>query len=113
MSTRPYRTIIRSLRFTSEEWEKAAVKIAGRDFSSTVRALLLDGPIPEPKQTVRREIVRKRMTEAEARHVQQIAWLGNNLNQIARAANQGSDPVQTIAALASLEREIRRLTDAR
>lgn len=111
MPQKPHRTVTRSLRFTTDEWALVSAKMAGRDFSAVARALLLSEPIPEPKLKVRREIVRRRMTEAEAKQVQQLAWIGNNLNQIARSVNQGA--LQVLGALISLEREARRIADAR
>jgi hypothetical protein len=103
------RTTRKTLRFTAKEWESIETKLAGRDFSSVTRALLLDTPIPEPKTPVRREVIRKRMTEAEAEQVRQLAWIGNNLNQIARAVNQGAGALQVMGALVSLERETRKI----
>jgi len=44
--------------------------------------------------------------------VQQLAWIGNNLNQIAKATNQGSGVVPVLGALISLEREARRIANA-
>lgn len=112
MPPKPHRTVTRSLRFTSDEWALVSAKMAGRDFSAVARALLLSEAIPEPKLKVRHEIVRRRMTEAEAKQVQQLAWIGNNLNQIARSVNQGAGAIQVIGALISLEREARRIADA-
>ena len=112
MPRAPARTLTRSLRFTPDEWTRVAAKLAERDFSAVVRALLLEQPIPEPKVAVRREVVRKRMSEAEAKQVQQLAWIGNNLNQIARSVNRGAGAPQILGALVSLEREARRIADA-
>ena len=106
------RTIIRSLRFTAEEWGLVYTKLAGRDFSAVTRSMLLGQTIPEPRRLIKREIVRRRMTEAEAHKIRHAAWIGNNLNQIARATNQGIGAPQLLAALLSLEREIRRSIDA-
>lgn len=108
----PHRTITRSLRFTPEEWETVSAKLAGRDFSAVTRALLLDTELPQPQVAPKREIIRKRMTEAEAAKIRQLAWIGNNLNQIARAANSGTFAPTVIQQLVSLEREVRRLSDA-
>jgi hypothetical protein len=112
MPRQPARTVTRSLRFTAAEWAIVDAKLAQRDFSATARALLLGTEIPEPRLKVRREIIRRRMTEAEAKTVQQLSWIGNNLNQIAKATNQGSGAVPVLGALISLEREARRIANA-
>lgn len=111
MPRAPKRTVTRSLRFTAEEWSSVDAKLAGRDFSAVARALLLEAPIPEPRTAVKREVIRKRMTEAEAGRARQLAWIGNNLNQIARAINQGAGALQVMGSLVSLEREARRIAD--
>lgn len=89
-------------------------KLAGRDFSAVARALLLDAEIPEPrngrKPTV--QIERRRMTEAEAVRNRELNWIGNNLNQMAKVANTNRNALPVLAALVSLEREVRRLADA-
>lgn len=109
----PHRTIPRSLRFTPEEWEAVSAKIAGRDFSAVTRALLLDTELPQPQVAPKKEVIRKRMTEAEAAKIRHLSWIGNNLNQIARRANEGAVSISLLEAIISLEREIRRVADAR
>jgi hypothetical protein len=103
--------VTKSLRFSAEEWATVNEKVAGRDFSSVVRAILLTQEIPEPKHLVRREIVRRQMSAYEAEKIRHIAYFGSNLNQLARAANQGKGFAQVYPALLSLEREMRRFAE--
>ena len=100
-----------TLEFSAEEWAKVVGRLGSRDLSETVFAWLLGGEIPEPKQPARREVIRKQMTQGEAERVRQLAWIGNNLNQIARAVNQGAGASQVIGALISLERETRKISE--
>ena len=87
-----------------------SAKLAGRDFSSTVRALLLDVSIPEPRRArPALKVERKRMTEAEAAAIRNVAWIGNNLNQLAKVANTEGSVLRVLPALIDLEREVRRL----
>lgn len=109
---RPKRAVTRSLRFTADEWATVGAKLAGRDFSAVARALLLETAIPEPRVKVVREVVRRRMTEAEAAKTRQMAWIGNNLNQLAKLANTRRDAFAVLGELVSIEREVRRLADA-
>lgn len=113
MSRTPSRNVTRSLRFTAEEWATVSGKLAGRDFSAVARALLLGSEIPEPKSQRKPTVIveRRRMTEAEAERNRQLAWVGNNLNQLARQANTTRNALPVLASLVSIEREIRRLAD--
>jgi hypothetical protein len=101
-----------TLEFSSDEWAVVSSKITGLNISAVVRSLLLDTELPKPKAAPGRKIVRKQMTEAEAAKIRQLAWIGNNLNQIARRANEGTTPISILEAIISLEREIRRVADA-
>lgn len=99
-----------TLEFTPEEWAKVSERLGSRDLSETVFAWLQGGEIPEPKQPVKHEVIRRQMSQGEAERVRQLAWIGNNLNQIARAVNQGAGALQVMSALVSLERETRKIS---
>lgn len=111
--TTPPITCNLTFEFSSDEWASVSSKIAGLDLSAVVRSVLLDTELPHPKVAPNRKILRKQMTEAEAAKIRQLAWIGNNLNQIARRANAGAVPISILEAIISLEREIRRVADAR
>lgn len=91
-----------------------AAKLGGRDFSAVARALLLEAEIPEPQtgKAPAAKIERRRMCESEAERVRQLAWIGNNLNQLAKQANTQRQALPVLSALVSLEREIRALASS-
>lgn len=113
------RTKIRTVRLSDEEWADLDRLLVGREWSAWVRSRLLPGrehpepsAPPEGAAKEKRVIVRK-MSEFESRKIQQLAWIGNNLNQIARAANQGAGSLYLAYALARMERDIKDLANAR
>lgn len=111
---REQRTKLKPVRFTPSELSRLEQFLGGRDYSDVVRAYVLGGALPEPKTgAVKREVIRKRITEGEAACARQLAWIGNNLNQIAKAANQGAGNFQVLSALLRLEREVKGISDAR
>lgn len=69
--------------------------------------------MPEPRQVVQPVIVQRRMTEYEAKRIQQSAWFGNNENQIAKALNtlakaaaSGGAGLDVLPVLLSVERMV-------
>lgn len=111
---KPQRTIPRSLRFTVEEWASIEAALGDADFSAWARSRLLGldlAQAPQRKKRERKEIIRRGMTEFQAEKCRQLAWIGNNLNQLARAANQGTGGLYLTYALARLEREIKELAN--
>jgi hypothetical protein len=109
MSRSLQRPIRKTLRFTREEWSTVADLLKGRDFSSITRSALLGCALPEPRQTSQPVIMQCRMSEFEAKKIQQLSWIGNNLNQIARRSNSGGMALDILIALLALEREMREL----
>lgn len=92
--------------FTADEWSTVASRLQGRDPVEVVRAHLLQQMLPDPVAKKERPVIeRRRLSEFEAATIRQAAWWGNNLNQIARAANieRGVTP-SIAAALLRLER---------
>ena len=102
------RTELRSLRMTPSEAAAFDAKVAGRNRSEVVRALIFSTEIPEPKNKVIVKIKRKQMTAAEAERFRLLAAFGNNLNQIARQANAGHCGEDILATLIALERAIKK-----
>jgi hypothetical protein len=108
------RTVHRTLCLTPAEDAALTERRGGRDFSPWARAALSGLPLPSPSQKPPPPIIiQRRMSEFEARKIQQLAWIGNNLNQIARHTNAGTATgIDTLVALVSFERETRRAADA-
>lgn len=79
----PHRTVIKSVRWAAEEWELVQARAAELKVppSSYVHDVVL-GVNP-----VRRR--RRPMAQVDAEAVHHLARIGNNLNQIAKALNQG------------------------
>lgn len=98
--------VVRSLRFTAEEWAAVLAKLAGRKWSDFARAATLGVAMPEPTTRVRR----RPMSAKDARLVLILAGIGNNLNQLARAANTAALRGQRIDLLARLI-EIQRMVE--
>lgn len=93
------------------EWQRQA-QAAGVTVSDLIRSRMETTPVgrsPVPRR------VRGRAT-APAELVQQIARIGNNLNQVARQLNSGQwgpgDQVAILAYLAAIERVLGRMLDA-
>lgn len=101
---RAKRTKVRSLRLTPAEDAEFTAKLAGRDLSEVVRALMFGASIPEPRNKVVVRVKRPKVTSAEAEYLRQLAAFGNNLNQIARRSNEGAHGTEILAALIALER---------
>lgn len=83
---------------------KAKAEEAGRTLADYVREKM------SAQQVMRR---RQRVTAADPELVRAVARCGNNLNQIAKWCNtnkQSVESIKVIAALCSLERELKRVT---
>ena len=95
------------IRVTDEErasWKTKAEKqgLTLADYLRKVADEKLTNIQPSPK------VNRRKFTKADPELLRQIAWIGNNLNQIARAANQG-DQTDLLVKLIEIERQVRRL----
>jgi len=75
---RPHRI---SFRVSTEELTAINERRSGVDASSFIRAAALGAPLPA---TARRRM----MSDYDAQKIRQAAYYGNNLNQVARRANQ-------------------------
>lgn len=100
------RTTTASLRLAPDElaaW-RAAAKAEGLSLSDWLRSRVSRrGELAaEPRRSARR---------ADAELLRQLAAIGNNLNQLARVANQGRpmDRLALLAELSAIERELSRL----
>lgn len=99
---RERRTARLDLRLTPTELAEARRRACGRPLSGILRAALLGQAEPKVRPGPRPRIP---MTEYEATKAAQLAWFGNNLNQLAKAVNAGliRDGVAVSEALLRLE----------
>ena len=99
----PKRTRMVRIRFTEEEYEAVSQKaIAAKvTFSELVRTAALEQPLPQPR------------SELAIASYEQLARLGNNVNQLARAANRavnmGYEPPVTVEHWQKIYQIIKRL----
>ena len=98
------------LRVSETEREKwnAKAKAKGLTLSDYFRLLADEKPTNiSPVQQVKR----RNFTKADPELLRQVAWAGNNLNQIARAVNSG-ESLKVLEQLISIERKLKELTNA-
>jgi len=92
MTTRKNKTVGIHLN----DGEYAAIKkrtntAAARSLGAYIKAIVFHAPIPE-KRTIRHTKV------ADPALIRQLAWIGNNVNQIARVINRSESISETEAA---------------
>jgi hypothetical protein len=105
------RTVFLKVRLKPGELPEARLRAEGRSLSSIARAALVGLPMPTVKPGPKPP---EPMSSYERAKIVQLAWFGNNLNQLARAANSrqlwGS---LLLLALLRLERTMREVGNAR
>jgi len=92
MTTRKSKTV--GIHLNDDEYaeiEKRTELAAARSLGGYMKATVFNTPIPE-QRTVRHTNV------ADPKLIRQLAWIGNNLNQISRVINQSPAISQTEAA---------------
>ncbi|MDQ7000886.1 MAG: plasmid mobilization relaxosome protein MobC [Mariprofundus sp.] len=92
MTTRKSKTV--GIHLNDNEYAEIKARadtVAARSLGAYIKAIVFDAPVPEQK-TVRHTKV------ADPALIRQLAWIGNNVNQIARAVNQSESINQTDAA---------------
>ena len=108
---RELRTADLYVRLKPSEMAEAKRRAQGRSLSAIVRAALL--ALDEPKVRPGPKPVAP-MTAFERAKIAQLAWFGNNLNQLARAANsKQQDRTLLLLALLRLERTMKEVANAR
>jgi len=97
------------LRVSEEERESwnAKAKAKGLTLADYFRLLANEEPTGIAPTS---PIKNRKFTKTDPELLRQIGWIGNNLNQIARAANQG-DQTDLLVKLIDIERQIRGLAD--
>jgi hypothetical protein len=104
------RTSVLRVRFKPSELSEAKRLAEGRSLSAIVRASLLG--LPEPKVRPGPKPAAP-MTAYDRAKIAQLAWFGNNLNQLARAANsKQQDGTLLLLALLRLERTMKEAANA-
>jgi len=92
MITRKSKTV--GIHLNDEEYaeiKERADTAAARSLGAYIKAIVFHAPVPE-KKTIRHTKV------ADPELIRQLAWIGNNVNQIARVINQSKAISQTEAA---------------
>jgi len=110
MTTRKSKTV--GIHLNDKEYaeiKERADTAAARSLGGYIKAIIFDSPIPEKK-------VIRHIKVADPALIRQLAWIGNNVNQIARAVNQSKSIKQTDAAslfavLAIIAEEIETLNE--
>lgn len=99
-----------SLRLSKNERARLAMEAAGAPLGAFIKAKLLDGPAPAPRQTRASGIAMEdRQAFAQALGLLGKSRLSSNLNQLTRLANSGSLPMtpEVEAELFAALREVR------
>jgi len=85
---------ITGIHLNDDEYAKIQARAdnaAARSLGGYIKAVIFDSPIPE-KKVIRHTKV------ADPALIRQLAWIGNNVNQIARAVNQSKSISKTETA---------------
>ena len=76
------------IRLTDEEMTEIKKRAASKNTSTFLRQLALSQPIPTPPPPPQtKEVLHK----ADPELIRQINWIGNNINQIAKQLNSGTE----------------------
>jgi len=92
MTTRKSKTV--GIHLNDEEYAEIkarAAAAAARSLGGYIKASVFDKPVPEQR-------VIRHTKVADPALIRQLAWVGNNVNQIARVINQSKAISQTEAA---------------
>jgi len=90
------KSIRKTIRFSEQEFSQIEKNLHGKSFSNFAREILLNGKIKVSKiQKVDQDLIY---------HLNRI---GNNLNQIARAANSEDDKIQILTELLEIEKDLK------
>jgi len=85
---------ITGIHLNDEEYAKIKTRAdnaAARSLGGYIKAVIFDSPIPEKKVICHTKV-------ADPALIRQLAWIGNNVNQIARALNQSKSISKTETA---------------
>jgi len=92
MTTRKSKTV--GIHLNDEEYAEIKARAdaaAARSLGAYIKAAVFDKPVPEQR-------VIRHTKVADPALIRQLAWVGNNVNQIARVINQSKSISQTEAA---------------
>jgi len=92
MTTRKSKTV--GIHLNDDEYAEIKARAgatAARSLGGYIKAAVFDKPVPEQK-------VIRHTKVADPELIRQLAWIGNNVNQIARAVNRSRFISQTEAA---------------
>ena len=90
------------IRLTDEELSKLKIRAGEMGTSTFLRQLGLGEPVKPPKAKARKII-----HAADPELVRHVAWIGNNINQIARHLNAGGQlDNDVLLALISIQSEL-------
>jgi len=92
MTSRKSKTV--GIHLNDEEYANVKARAdttAARSLGAYIKATVFDNPVPEQK-------VIRHTKVADPKLIRQLAWIGNNVNQIARAVNRSRFISQTEAA---------------
>lgn len=100
-----------TVRLAEDELDsvRAAAKAAGLSMADLARQRLLDAGAEVALTAPPRKLRRRDYISADPELVRQVAWIGNNINQIARVLNSsagGFDAIQTLAQLQAVEQAL-------
>jgi len=103
---------ITGIHLNDDEYAKVKARAdnaAARSLGGYIKAVIFDSPIPE-KKVIRHTKV------TDPALIRQLAWIGNNVNQIARALNQSKsiskiETASLFAVLAIIAEELEALNE--
>jgi len=110
MTTRKSKTV--GIHLNDEEYAEIkarAAAAAARSLGGYIKASVFDKPVPEQR-------VIRHTKVADPALIRQLAWVGNNVNQIARIVNQSSqiseaEAASIFAVLAVIAEELEALNE--
>jgi len=111
MTTRKSKTV--GIHLNDDEYAEIKARAdtaAARSLGGYIKAAVFDKPVPEQK-------VIRHSKVADPELIRQLAWIGNNVNQIARIVNQSSqiseaEAASIFAVLAVIAEELEALNES-
>lgn len=98
------------IRLTQEEKTEIQARAGAINISTYLRKLALNQPVPQPPPPTTKTIIHT----ADPELIRAVAWIGNNMNQIAKHLNSGNATdnsmlLQMIEIQRALDAELKRV----